>query len=107
LIAGFAGLLVAVHLALLRLALLAALTLLLSALLTGLRLVLMFLLLTLLARRIVLVRHVILQLGFVPAQSENEVQGASFREPLEFPAFRTFFFAQLLALFRARNMPVN
>jgi hypothetical protein len=93
LIARFAGLLVAVHLALLRLALLTALALLLSALLAGLRLVLVFLLLTLLARQIVLVRHVILQLGFAPAQSENEVQRPSFREPFEFPAFPTFFFA--------------
>jgi hypothetical protein len=76
LIAGFFGLLIAVLLAALALlaGLLAGLALLLSTLLAGLRLVLVLLLLILLlliARRIVLVRHVILQAWVVPAHLGN------------------------------------
>jgi hypothetical protein len=49
-------------------------------LLAGLRLVLVFLLLILLARRIVLVRHVILQAwGLYQPTQENEVPPPSFR----------------------------
>jgi hypothetical protein len=90
-----AGLLITVHLALLRLALLAGLTLLLILLLTGLRLVLVLLLLVLLARLIVLVSHIILQAWCVPAHLENGVPRPSFREPFEFPTFHALLiFAQ-------------
>ncbi|HKU55305.1 MAG TPA: hypothetical protein VJP60_08060 [Rhizomicrobium sp.] len=90
LIAGLAGLLIAVELALLA-GLLTGLALLLAALLAGLRLVLMLLLLVLLARRIVLVRHVILQaLGLYQPNQEMLSNPSSFREPVEFPIFHAF-----------------
>ena len=75
------------------LALLATLALLLSTLLAGLRLILVFLLLVLLllvllARRIVLVRHVVLQAwGLYQPNQEMRFIPSSFREPLEFPMF--------------------
>jgi hypothetical protein len=90
LVAGFAGLLVAVHLALLRLALLAALALLLPALLAGLRLVLMLLLLILLARRVVLVRHVILQFGLYQPNQKMKFTGRRSGNPLSSLCFKHF-----------------
>lgn len=81
---------IAVELALLA-GLLTGLALLLTALLAGLRLVLMLLLLVLLARRIVLVRHVILQAwGLYQPNQEMRPSPSSFQEPIEFRIIHAF-----------------